>query len=334
MASGDNQLKDSAPAPSAPLLALGVFNISNNRILAIDVIQMPNLLTLNVDQNSISYIQGLSHIKRLETLSWREQNLIPNSTEIQYQDCHNVRNLYLSRNMISCFAPSARFLSLRNLELASTGLKSLSADFGHKLPNLQMLNLNYNAIRDLRPLLGIASLRNLFVAGNRISRLRQTATVLEHLGEGLIEVDVRRNPLTVGFYTPQDYTPAAENRIVAQEHKHVREFMAESTEVRNTTAYLLPLVNGETDTLSRARLDEDTKLRRRVYEMLMLSGCAGLALLDGIEVDRSEVECRDGVWERLMELGILRENEAGNIEVGGRKLKEKNGSEKRRKRKE
>ena len=238
-----------------------------------------------------------------------------------------MQNLYISNNVLSSFAPSTRFLNLRNLELASTGLKSLPMDFGYKLPNLQILNLNYNALRDLRPLLGIASLRNIFAAGNRISRLRQTATVLERLGVDLVEVDVRRNPLTVGFYTPQDSTSAPEQQIVVQDHRHVRESRAEKgVEVGNTKAYLLPLVNRETDTLSRARLDEDTKLRRRVYEMLMVSGCAGLALLDGMEVDRSVVKRRDEVWERLMELGILRGGEAVNVD-----FKERSGSGKRRK---
>lgn len=326
---GDNQLEDSSPPSSAPLLALEVFNISRNRIRTIDVTQMPNLRTLNMDKNSISHIQGLNHVKRLESLFWREQSLITGSSfaEIQYQDCHNVQNLFLSNNVLSSFAPSTRFLNLRNLELASTGLISLPTDFGYKLPNLQILNLNYNALRDLRPLLGIASLRNLFAAGNRISRLRQTATVLEHLGEDLVEVDVRRNPLTVGFYTPQDSTSAPEQQIAVQDHNQVRESRAEErAEVGHTKAYLLPLVNRETDTLSRARLDEDTKLRRRVYDMLMVSGCAGLALLDGMEVDRSGVKRRDGVWERLMELGVLGEREAVNMEV-----EERSGSGKRRK---
>lgn len=330
---GDNQLQDSAPL-SAPLLALEVLDISKNRILAIDVSQMPNLRTLNMDKNSISHIQGFNHVKRLETLSWREQNLVQDSSfsEIQYQECHNVQNLYLSNSVLSSFTPSIRFLNLLNLELASTGLISLSADFGRKLPNLQILNLNYNALRDLRPLLGIASLRNLFVAGNRISRLRQTATVLERLGEALVEVDVRRNPLTVGFYTPQESTSAPEKQMVVQEHKHLRESGAEeSAEVGNARAYLLPLANRERDIQSRARLDEDTKLRRRVYEMLMVSGCAGLALLDGMEVNRSGVGRRDEVWERLTELGILGETDGVNMEVERR-----SGSERRwrRRRKE
>lgn len=271
----------------------------------------------------MSSIQGLEVLKRLETLSWREQNLESSGfPEIQYQGCRHVQNLYLSNSMLTSFAPSTPFLNLRNLELASTGLKGLSPDFGRKLPNLQILNLNYNAVRDLRPLLGIARLEKLFVAGNRISRLRQTATVLERLGKHLTEVDLRRNPLTVGFYTPQESisAPTPQTQIILQPINLTANPACESsssfpadtiTTTDSAKAHLLPSVDRDVDALSRARLDQDTQLRRRVYEMLIRHACARLLVLDGLRLDGPEGYnmvaggSGDGVWKRLLELGVL-----------------------------
>ena len=75
---------------------------------------------------------------------------------------------------------------------------------------------------------------------------------------------------------------------------------------RAEDAYLLPALNRENDRISSESLDEDTKLRRRVYEMLLLGTCKGLRVLDGLQVERKDVGRRDEVWGRLKELGILR----------------------------
>lgn len=265
-----------------------------------------NLRTLRIDKNAIQYLEGLTEVKNLGTLSWREQRL---NSDIQYQHCHEVHSLYLSSNPLPTFAPETPFLNLRHLELASAGLQSLSPDFGTKCPNLRVVNFNYNALRDLRPLLGIAKLEKLFLAGNRISRLRRTVAVLDRFGVELTEVDLRNNPLTVGFYTPQD-PDREERRMVVQDGNRVYHEEIEDIEARRTKAYLLCSLDKETDNQSRERLDEDTKLRRRVYEMLINNACKGLEHLDGLEVDRRSIGKRDGVWDRLCELGVLRSTES------------------------
>ena len=268
---------------------------------------MPKLKVLDIGKNSVAQITNLDCLKQIETLSWREQRLDPASglSEIQYNDCYEVRNLYLSGNPLSDFAPSTPFLNLHHLELASTGLQTFPPDFGLQCPNVRILNVNYNAIHDLRPLLGIVKLEKLFLAGNRVLRLRRTAAVLNRVAKGLLEVDLRNNPLTVGFYTPQ--TPAPdEKRLVP----HGRDSRASDDdaehEIQKSQVYLLPALDKAADNLSRERLDEDTKLRRRVYEMLVLNGCRYLERLDGLDVDRVMVARRDGIWEKLLELGVLR----------------------------
>ena len=274
---------------------------------------MPKLKVIDVDKNCVVQIHNLNCLKQLETLSWREQNVDPASglSEIHYNDCYEVSNLFLSGNTLSDFAPSTPFLNLHHLELASTGLSALPLDFGLQCPNIRILNANYNAIHDLRPLLGIVKIEKLFLAGNRVSRLRRTAAVLDRVGKGLLEADLRNNPLTVGFYTPQE--PAREDKRVVHHGRNLRVSDDDAErDFHNTRAYLLPAVDKAADSLSRERLDEDTKLRRRVYEMLVINGCKALERLDGLEVDRGLVGRRDGVWERLIELGVLKAKGAGD----------------------
>lgn len=69
------------------------------------------------------------------------------------------------------------------------------------------------------------------------------------------------------------------------------------------TQYLLP------PSARERTLDEDTKLRRRIYEMLLLTACKSLAVLDGVELDKEGFRRYDAAWERLSELGVLRRRE-------------------------
>ena len=305
--SGYNDLETLDTFGTDPLSNLEILSISNNCLSVLEVAAVPKLKSLNIDNNSVARIENLNCLKQLETLSWREQRLEPTSnlTQIQYNDCYEVRNLYLSGNPLSDFAPSTPFLNLHHLELASTGLQHFPPDFGLQCPNLRILNANYNAIHDLRPLLGVVKLDKLFLAGNRVSRLRRTAAVLDRVGKGLLEVDLRNNPLTVGFYTSQESVRKEKSVVPHRRGSKASDDEAEH-DLRTIRAYLLPAFDKAADNLSRERLDEDTKLRRRVYEMLMINGCKALERLDGLEVEREMVGKRDGTWERLIELGVLK----------------------------
>jgi len=174
-----------------------------------------------------------------------------------------------------------------------------------------VLNLNYNALRDIQPLLSIVRLQKLFLAGNRVSRLRRTAVVLQHLNAELVEIDMRNNPLTVGFYTPQSAISKVEQRIVLSNSNAPQDEddADKDTAAKAGQAYLLPPSDKEDDKVARERLDEDTKLRRRVYEMLLVASCRDLHTLDGLEVEKEDVGRKDEIWDRLRELGVLRQKE-------------------------
>ncbi len=315
MNAGNNDLETLDFAISVPLSKLKVLDVSDNRLSFIDLAEVPHLKNLNLDKNSLASIESLSSLRHLETLSWRAQTLVPayGFSELQYQHCHEVCNLYLSGNAISTFTPSTPFLNLQSLELASTGLQNLSSDFGSRCPNLRELNLNYNAIRDLRPLLGVVKLQRLSLVGNRIARLRRTAAVIDRLGEELLQIDLRNNPLTTGFYLPQEAS-RTEKQLVPRVASQSSMDDGDDAEVKAANAYSLAPLDKEADSASRERLDEDTKLRRRVYEMLIVNACKTLQQLDGLDVDREMVGRKDNVWERLVELGVLKEKGKSNGE--------------------
>jgi hypothetical protein len=54
-----------------------------------------------------------------------------------------------------------------------------------------------------------------------------------------------------------------------------------------------------------ARLDMDTRMLRRVYEMLVVGGSSRLKVLDGLSVDRSVLSANDKVWDALLSAGVL-----------------------------
>lgn len=301
-----NGLQDLSLDDSMPNLQ--TLNVSNNLLTRFDVSLSPSLRTLNLDRNAVSRVEGLTSHQHLETLSWRDQN-VDSINDDCYQHCHDIRNLYLSSTSLSRLNTDVPFLNLNTLELASMGLQTLPEDFGLKCRNLRTLNINYNAIHDIHPLLGIARLQKLYLAGNRVSRLRRTAAVLDRLSTNLADLDLRNNPLTVGFYTPQN-TSAKESRLVLRDplpsSPSSSHTSTEEDDSATAQAYLLPPLDKHADETSRERLDEDTKLRRRVYEMLLVRSCRALRRLDGLDVERKVVGRRDAVWGRLMELGVLK----------------------------
>ena len=323
--SGHNDIHDLSPAFALSCPSLKDLNVSNNDLADIDVTNVPNLRKINLDNNFIFKIDSVTALRHLETVSWRQQYHSGSEeySMMHIDDCYEVRNLFLSGNKISSFNPGVSFLNLHHLELASAGLHTLSPQFGLRMPNLRILNLNHNALKNLQPLLGLTRLQKLYVAGNRISRLRRTIAVLTRLSNSLEELDFRGNPLTVGFYLQpcgvQETT--AEKRLVVKDNNnnnqrggnHQKRLDSEDEdEDRLAQArFLLPRTAVDADEQHRDGLDRDTALRRRVYELLVLGSCQKLERLDGLSAERRRVGKRDGVWERLCELGVLKPKDGG-----------------------
>lgn len=160
-----------------------------------------------------------------------------------------------------------------------------------------------------------------------MSRLRRTAGVLERVGKVLSVLDLRANAITEGFYLPEHQVSGSgaessrgtgeRSMVLSQRQGPEQRRMvsldqpqANNTGLKGVDAgmqHLLPLLDASVDASARQRLDEDTALRRRVYELLVVYSCPKLEKLDGLTPPpRAEVTRKDGVWDRLIELGVLR----------------------------
>lgn len=291
----DNNSISTFPAPSdGPVPTLTTLSLRSNKLITIDLSAFaPHVKFLHLDGNALTSLPGLEALASLDTLTLGSQNLPPDA-QAPLEQLPDLPNLDLSNNALPALAVTNPLTNLRHLNLSSCSLASLPSDFGAQLPALRSLNLNYNGLKDLRPLLNMRVLRSLSVVGNRLARLRKNVAVLRLL-VGLETVDLRGNPFTVGFYNPGVMREVA----LRADNKTPRERKDEG----------LPVQNREVDRDYVARLDEDTRLRRRVYEMLCVSSCAKLRMLDGLEVRKRDVLVKDEIWKRLVELRVVKKSE-------------------------
>ncbi len=290
---------------------LRTLRIQGNDLKQLDIYFFPDLYVLQADGNSLSSINGVSDLENLHTLSLREQS--SEDLALSINEYSEVRNLSMSGNTISLFPCTTQFLNLQVLELAGTGLQALPTNFGSLAPNLRDLNLNFNALKSLRPLRGITKLKQLMVAGNRLARLRKTLLVIETF-KYLQQLDLRDNPVSLGFYAPHSsLQPSSSGQQLACIAKH-RGLTTRSFDQDDAPRpHLLPFAHADSDRQYAARLDEDTRLRRRVYELLLTTKCPCLESVDGLHLEREEVLRKDEMWERLLGLGVV-EMVTGKVE--------------------
>jgi len=246
----------------------------------LNVTHFPNLRTLEVDNNRLTNIIGLNTLKKLDVLSMCGQTLQDGKTIEIFQTPIEAQTIRLSRNTIPDLQIDHPFMTVKHLSLSETGLSSIPANFGLQFPNLRSLDLSYNGLKDIRPLAPLSALETLTLTGCRVERLRKTVATLGKL-QNLRKLDLKHNPLTQGFYGPRCEVSASDNAA--------------------------SVVAGE-DKIYRGKLDEDTAMRRRTYELLLAYSCCpkdGFEL-DGLVYDRRAAVAKDEVWERLVELGVLR----------------------------
>lgn len=279
-------------APNQTYLMLRDLRLSFNNLEVVDLANTPSIETLHLDNNEVHSLLGLATARHLNTLSIREQANSPKLLNTIFSTSNECRKLYLSSNCASgegLKMPPLPHLNLKLLELGSCGLTSLPEDFGKKVPNCRVLNLNFNAIKDVAPVKGCGRLNKLMIAGNRLNKLRRTCMALTRL-PALTKIDLRDNPLTVGFYPP-----FRESRLIVRGQP--------TTDVQDS--YMLPTLDHSLDSRWIAHLDEGTRMKRRTIELFLAKGCDQLMELSGLTFDRTAFLEQDELWQKLASLGII-----------------------------
>ncbi|KAE8357013.1 leucine-rich repeat protein [Aspergillus coremiiformis] len=249
---------------------------------------------------------------------------------------------------LQCLSPSTPLLGLQLLDLASCNIQSLPVDFALNFPNVRVLNLNFNSLAGISELAGLNCLSRLAIAGNCIVRLRRLCQVLSRIGRTnrpkvstLQKVDVRGNPLTVRFYPPavtgSGKVGEMKNPRVEDEHSQaeqvgldIQSVLAEfghaenlersifdgqyddgpcEKDIKINDPYTLPPADPQADQKYLSHLDDQTRLRRKVFELMLYAGTGGsLKFLDGLQL-RPTLEPgsdMDHAWKKLEELGVLK----------------------------
>lgn len=290
-----NQLESLAVDADKPLTSLKYLVLSNNSLEAIDLKSMPNIRLLHADRNCLSQLSGFSRARRLDSLSLREQRC-DHPLDLSFlSKAYEVRKLYLSGNLLENFSPQVDFLNLQLLELSNCGLKSLPKRLGQMMPNLRVLNLNFNAISDLRPLRFIPRLKRVLAAGNRLGDTANTINILAEFPQ-LTTVDLRDNPMTQGFYAPL-------------------QVLLRKEELDTVDPFTLPDVDPDRDATYSSRLDLETRMRRRLYEQVFVESCKKLKTLDGLRLRRDVGKLRDAVWTALAAQGLVVSQDGSQVDV-------------------
>ena len=282
-------------------------DVSENGLKSLDVSRLTNISDLLLDSNHVVQLSGADKWSNAQNISWRTQGLPRSSVEkgessLNLGSCLDARSLSLSGTPLLSFDPPKLFVGLSYLDLASCGLVSLPDDFGMLVPSVRHLNLNYNALKDLKPLSGIERLVELHVAGNRIVRFRRAMESISNIGDHLHTLDCRNNPFTSGFYLAPHLGTLSQVSTTKEEDTLQTTGAADSF---NRSAYIVPDASSSDDADYLQRLDFSTRIRRRVYELMLVKFSRRLEKLDGIAVDSKRILVQDGVWERLLDLGVV-----------------------------
>ncbi|CAI4217373.1 unnamed protein product [Parascedosporium putredinis] len=267
--------------------ALRYLDVSDNRLQDLDLSKFPKIRLLHGDRNQISRVTGFAHARYLDSFSLREQKGSEALDMSFLSSAYEVRKLFLSGNYIKRFEPQVDFLNLQLLELANCGLQALPENLGQLMPNLRTLNINFNAVSDLSPLRFVPRMKKLLAAGNRLADSTAVTELLTDFPH-LSRLDLRDNPMTQGFYPPL--------QVLVQ---------ADGSGSGSADGFALPEADVNRDAKYASRLDEATRLRRRLYEIVFVSCCRRLKVLDGLVVRREAVLARDDTFEVLVREGLL-----------------------------
>ena len=260
---------------------------ANNLVENLNLENYSGLKTVDLDGNKVRAVSGLETAYNLEFLSLRAQRAVSDLVSNILSTRNECRVIYLSSNVVpggTFDLPDLPQCNLRELELSSCGISELPTGMGRLFPNCRTVNLNFNGLSDIAALRGMHKLAALEIARNRIKKMRRTCLVLSRL-TNITSLEMRDNPLSLGFYSPLQTTAVLNNRP----EMHYQGLKRRMEKDRDWVCLL----------------DETTKLKRRMVELLLADRCPNLRDLDGADFGREVALKSDPTWEVLERKGVL-----------------------------
>ncbi|KIJ54584.1 hypothetical protein M422DRAFT_24524 [Sphaerobolus stellatus SS14] len=302
-----NQLGSIEGEDSQPKLR--TLRISSNRLTRLDVSSFVNVRTLYADNNKLGDIVGVKRLRRLENLSLRNQGGA--GLSLRVHDIRDVKRLYLSGNPLSREFLNEACYHLVYLELAGCRITELPANLAQLIPNVRVLNLNYNFLVDGRALDGLTRLRKLTLIGSRLKGTKSLVRMLKRMPE-IEMLDFRMNPCTLGWYLPilvQDVPSALQP---SEEGFGGGE--AAAMEFEGGLRPGRPYGHGgggagsrshraswqELDAKFRCDLPDEAYVGRLAYRGLVMRACPRIKMLDGVLVESGEREKAERLLEGVM----------------------------------
>jgi len=284
---------------------LRTLRASNNRLTQLDASGFNNLRTLYADNNRLCNVLGARRLRKLENLSLRNQG--GKGLTLNMNDIRDVKRLYLSGNLLSHRFLTEPCYNLIYLELAACRLEHLPAGLVCLIPNIRILNLNYNFLTDASALEGLTRLRKLTLIGSRLKGTKSLVRVLRRMPE-IEMVDFRMNPCTLGWYLPilvQDVPgvlqPSENMNCGDDKHDPIQDRAGSRGGWGGSAAPHSHAQSWqELDAKFRCGLPDEAYVGRLAYRGLVMRACPNVRMLDGVMVEAGE---RDKA-ERLLQ-GVL-----------------------------
>jgi len=299
---------------------LRILRLSANRMKRLDASHFPSLRVLYIDNNSLTEITKAERLVRLENLSLRNQG--GNGLSFSIRHVRDAKRLYLSGNPLPTHFLSEPCYNLIYLEIAACRLSKLPANFSTLVPNLRVLNLNYNFLEDVKPLEGLHRLSKLTIIGSRLKGTKGIIKVLRGCPD-VEMVDFRMNPCTLGWYLPllvKDVPGAlqpSEPTHRASEESHSQSANKPSgpelgqlkgagafsrggnrSNPRDGTTGVAPTLSWhDLDAKFRRDLPDEAYIGRLTYRGLVMRACPKVRMLDGVVVSRKEREKAEKLLE-------------------------------------
>ncbi|KAH7925885.1 hypothetical protein BV22DRAFT_1088208 [Leucogyrophana mollusca] len=266
--------------PGGSMSRLRILRVSGNRLQHLNVAPFPNLRTLYVDNNSLATLVKAERLAKLENLSMRNQSC--RDFHLSTRQFRDVKRLYLSGNKLRADFIEEPCYNLVYLEAAACRLTTLPCDLARLVPNLRVLNLNYNFLEEALPLEGLTRLKKLTIIGSRLKGTKPLIRVLQRMPDAEM-LDFRMNPCTLGWYLPllvRD-VPGA---LQPSENSGGSGGDGHPTRGEKTSEYGWQ----ELDSKFRRDLPDDAYVGRLAYRGLVMRACPRIRMLDGVEVSEKE----------------------------------------------